>query len=112
MKGLFLLIILLGICETSRCEVKYSGEGLRDPFFENAEISASTASSVIAPDAWVLNGILWSPTRTRAQVNGQFVKTGDTIGGMEIVSIDRKGVRFRSNNNKEGYLTRQGIQWT
>ena len=105
-------IVLSGISRAAWCAVEYSSEGSRDPFFENADSApASLMPMTEAAGPLVLDGILWSPESSTARVNGQKVKAGDHIGNVEIVKVDKKGLRLR-RDGKEGYLTKEGIQWT
>ncbi len=43
---------------------------------------------------WVLNSILWSPSRRVAVINGIHVQAGDSVGGAAIVAIETSSVRL------------------
>ena len=111
MKNVFLLLLMLAVSHTAYAEVTYSADGLRDPFFESTSATQPVTISDGETGIWVLNGILWSPTMSQAQINGQKVRVGDHLSDVEVVEIDRKGVKLK-RYGKEGYLTKQGIQWT
>jgi hypothetical protein len=57
--------------------------------------------------AWIVGGILYSPATPIAYINGRAVKTGDTIDGATIISINKmtvtlehKGQTFTLSVNK------------
>ncbi len=105
-------ILLLGVSRSAWCAVKYSSEGSRDPFFEDADSApVSLMPTTESAGSLVLDGILWSPQSGSARVNGQKVKAGDRIGSIEIIKVEKRGVRLR-RDGEEGYLTKEGIQWT
>lgn len=108
--SLFLLASIV-LCGPAWSEAKYSFESARDPFFEEVEESAATILTESPAESWVLGGILWSPTGGQARINGQSVKAGDRMGDVEVLSIEKKGVKLK-RNGKIGILTKQGIQWT
>ncbi len=103
--------LFLGAAKAGWGEVQYSPGETRDPFFETDNLSRRPEAGFSSSDSWTLEGILRSPLTSSAQVNGNKVTVGDFVGDAEVVMIDIKGVKLR-RGGKEGYLTKQGIQWT
>jgi len=48
----------------------------------------------------IIDGILFSPDNPSVLIDGQVLKVGDTIYGVEIVEISRRIVTFEKNNKR------------
>ena len=92
-------------------QAHYAGNSARDPFFDVAGSGPRQSEQQKQSSGWVLEGIMWTPDRKQAYINGEKVKVGDVVRGAEVIDIDRKIVRLKFNG-KAGNLTKQGIEWT
>jgi hypothetical protein len=50
--------------------------------------------------AMVVKGLIWNTDEPQAIVNDKVVSVGDEIDGVEIISIDQKGVEFSNKGLK------------
>jgi hypothetical protein len=50
--------------------------------------------------AMVVKGLVWNTDEPQAIVNDKVVRVGDSIDGMKIISIQKKGVEFHNNGLK------------
>jgi len=82
-----------------RPKQEYKAEGLRDPFQSpivdesiKAEGTQGSKTKEIPAPALTIQGIIWGGNINQAIINNELVKTGDTIKGARIVSIDKHGV--------------------
>ncbi|MBN2269537.1 MAG: hypothetical protein JXN61_02925 [Sedimentisphaerales bacterium] len=48
----------------------------------------------------IIDGILFSPDSPSVLIDGQVLKVGDTIYGVEVVAIGRRIVTFERNNKR------------
>ena len=55
---------------------------------------------VSAATGGIIDGILFCPDNPSVLIDGQVLKVGDTIYGVEIVAIDRRIVTFEKNNKR------------
>ncbi|MDD5613470.1 MAG: hypothetical protein PHQ54_00160 [Candidatus Omnitrophica bacterium] len=90
------LIILLFCCAVNliSSEAKYVGSDLRDPFKSYLpEAKIDKTSSVILRELSTLNltGIIWGED-PMAIINGKVYRVGESILGIKIVEIDKRGV--------------------
>jgi hypothetical protein len=82
----------------TRPNIEYKAEGLRDPFqspLVEAKTPAITETSGAAesvPPSLTVQGLVWGGNFPQAIVNNKVVRTGDTIDGTRIISIDKDGV--------------------
>jgi len=63
-------------------------------FYVRPQQSASAATGGI------IDGILFSPDNPSVLIDGQVLKVGDTIYGVEVVEIGRRIVTFEKNNKR------------
>jgi len=82
-----------------RPKQEYKAEGLRDPFQSpiadesiKAQGTQGSKTKEIPTPALTIKGIIWGGNINQAIINNELVKTGDTIQGARIVSIDKNGV--------------------
>lgn len=80
----------------TRPTVEYNAETFKDPFLGVAE-KAVPAEKVVSVEkvslpALTVQGIIWGTKLPQAIINNKVVKTGDTIGDVRIVGIDKEGV--------------------
>ena len=108
-RAAFLLFLGCFLWHNAWSAVEYAADGSKDPFFD-AAVDAAPASAAAAPAVPVLNGILWSPSGSLAEIDGHRVKAGDHLGDIEIVNIEHKRVELR-RGGKTGYLTIKGLEW-
>lgn len=59
----------------------------------NASNTASSETKVTS--SWDLSSILVSPQRSIAIINGKTVRTGETLSGASVLSINETGVKLR-----------------
>ena len=114
MKRLMLaLSVVWALTASVAWAVLYEGREFRDPFFEGPEMpeKQEAAPAFVAPvDTWSLGGIMWSPSKRLAVINGQKTSEGQMIGQAEVLKIERSSVRLK-RGGREGILTKTGIQW-
>lgn len=89
---------------------KYSGSDSRDPFYPYQAPATNQSQSSSQTVSYVVGGVLWSPKSPRIIINGKRFAEGDSLDGMKIISIDKKGAKIKSGS-REGYLTKQGLAW-
>jgi len=84
--------------EPIRPYVKYSAQGLKNPFqppisenIAESEALVSKGASKALP-ALTVQGLLWAGVFPQAIINNTVVKVGDTIGEVTITEIDKEGV--------------------
>ena len=103
--GFLLMLVLLAAAPAS-AEV-IDGEELVDPtrpLFYNQRSSTESDSAVTAminrilPSSFDLSFIRLGGNSAMAVINDQRVGIGDSIGGAEVVAIDRSSVTLRINN--------------
>lgn len=79
-----------------RPQVQYDAENYKDPFSGGIETPAETTEALpgeqVEMPELIVQGIIWGGKITQAIINSTVVKTGDTIGGVRIVAIDKDGV--------------------
>jgi hypothetical protein len=69
----------------------------RDPMQPFGSAVAAAAAQAASAPRFVLTGVLISPTRRVALVNGRPYTPGDTIDGAEVVAVEPAAVRFREH---------------
>jgi hypothetical protein len=79
-----------------RPRVDYDSEALKDPFMAPGaqipvEEEAAAVENLPLPTLTV-QGVIWGAKIPQAIINNTVVKTGDTIEGARILSIDKEGV--------------------
>ncbi len=62
------------------------------PWIRRSNTSINRSKSNNSNLAWIVGGILYSPNSPLAYINGQAVKTGDTINGATVIAIDKKTI--------------------
>ena len=70
-----------------------------EPLFRSAPVPVKdVAQPVKQPDvkAMVIKGLVWNTTEPQAIINDKVVGVGDEVDGVEIISINQKGVEFSS----------------
>ncbi len=106
--GFLLMLVLLAAAPAS-AEV-IDGEELVDPtrpLFYNQRSSTDSDSAVTAminrilPSSFDLSFIRLGGNSAMAVINDQRVGIGDSIGGAEVVAIDRSSVTLRINNQEQ-----------
>lgn len=100
---IFLFIFCLFFSSVAAA-VEYTSKDLRDPFSESVG-DASAPGPSAAPLS--LDGIIWSPKKPLALINGKLVGVGAMINGSEVVEIGRENVRI-STNGQSFLLERKG----
>ena len=76
---------------------------LHDPTRPPADVAPAADGDSIAPVAAggaALTTILFSPNRKLAIINGQVVRVGEHIGGIEVLSITANAVHVRDSNQQ------------
>lgn len=74
--------------------VEYTGKDLRDPFNKSGGdvfVQGPSASPLS------LDGIIWSPKKPLALINGKLVGVGAKFNGVEVMEIGRENVRINVN---------------
>lgn len=56
--------------------------------------------SFSAPKRGVIDGILFSPDNPSTLIDGQVLRTGDSLYGVEVVAIDRRMVTFQCRGRR------------
>lgn len=91
----------------ARPVVRYSAEGLRDPFRDylpvkdNGEQQYPTEDIVPSqPPKMDITGIIWGTGASQAIINGKVVKVGDVIEEAKITEISKDGVSVLYKNRK------------
>jgi len=86
-------------------KVEYSAENLRDPFRTNlpqeqtSERGPGTEGALPLP-ALNIQGIVWGGKLPQAIINNQVVKVGDTVEGVRIIDINKKGITLLFNGQQ------------
>jgi hypothetical protein len=88
-------------------DIPYTSESLRDPFqaYVQKEVAPTYRAPADEPAAAPLpslkiTGITWGSSYAQAIVNGKVVKAGDTIEGVQIVSISKAGLVLSYDNQQ------------
>ena len=96
--------VLLLAGTSAFAEVHYTSSGLRDPFVDPGQKTASEDNPDKADEALgklPLNGILFSAENPRAIINNKIYAPDDKIGRKgKIVSIEKDRVRILSNGKE------------
>lgn len=95
-----------------RSRVRYGAENLKDPFQQpsidgDREGIPVTDDRVIPPDKLevplpplLVQGIVWGGSFPQAIINNKVVKVGDVVEGVQVVSIDKSGVKVYFEGNQ------------
>lgn len=79
----------------TRPKVEYNADNFKDPFSGGAQLTGAptevSAEQVSLPELTV-QGVVWGGKFPEAIMNNKVVKTGDTIEGVRVISIDKDGV--------------------
>ena len=69
-----------------------------EPLFRSAPVPVKDVAQPVKQDvkAMVIKGLVWNTTEPQAIVNDKVVGVGDEVDGVEIISINQKGVEFSS----------------
>jgi len=84
----------------SRPKVEYQPEGLRDPFeplIKNQEVVVVNQDTQKTLPALTVQGVIWGSSLPQAIINNKVVKVGDSLEGVDIVSIGKDGVTISFN---------------
>lgn len=88
----------------TRPQIKYKSGELRDPFvpvmvkeekkesLQEKQEAAELNRPKIDLSALKVQGIIWGTKVPQAIINNKILAAGDSIGGAEILSIDKKGI--------------------
>lgn len=81
----------------TRPQVQYDAESYKDPFRGGVQAPSAGAEEVLPSEQVQMpelkvQGIIWGVKVPQAIVNNTVVKTGDNIGGVRIIAIDKDGV--------------------
>lgn len=89
-----------------RVDVKYTAEGLRDPFEsylikeKAAGIKEEGAAVEQVLPSLVVQGIIWGGSFPQAIINDKVVKIGDEVEGARILEISKEGVVVFYDNRR------------
>ncbi|MFH1761093.1 MAG: hypothetical protein ABIA63_08325 [bacterium] len=93
-----------------KSEVSYGAENLRDPFKSPIQPEMLTQrgnAGPITPDTPEVlpkvQGVFWGASFPQAIINDKVVKTGDTVDGARIVSIEKDFVTVLFINSNRQY---------
>lgn len=85
--------------EAIRPEIKYSGEGLKDPFLPLVREKKIETMPVVRQEETVkelppltVQGLIWGGAFPQAIINNKVVRAGDSIGEVRVKTIDDEGV--------------------
>jgi hypothetical protein len=81
----------------TRPKVDYSAESLRDPFKgvvveDKSPEAAKVGAKDVPPPPLTIQGLLMGAKFPQAIINNKVVKTGDTVEGAKIITIEKDGV--------------------
>lgn len=82
-------VTLLALATGSAVAADERRDPLRPP-----DLSPERSQSQFNADAWSLSSTLVSAGRRLANINGQTVRPGDTVGGAEVLAIHNGRVRL------------------
>ena len=85
-----------------RPKVEYKSEGLRDPFDplikDEKPVAKIDEGQPQKPlPALTVQGVIWGTKLPQAIINNKVVRTGDSLEGVDIVSIGKDGVTISFN---------------
>lgn len=107
-KGVFIIVLMLALPLPGIAEV-IDGEDFTDPtrplFLGPAsgaasDIDVSAFISNVIPSSWDVSFIRASGSAPMAVVNNERVTIGDSVGGAQVVEIDRNGVTLLINEEE------------
>lgn len=92
---------------TSRAQVEYKAEGLRDPFQTGLEAKKEEAEAIAPKESVSLTlptlnveGIIWGTSIPQAIINKKVAKIGDVVEGAQVTEIKKDGVKVIFNNQE------------
>lgn len=90
-----------------RPKVEYKAGSLRDPFQKDIPQERSVKQEAqpsetkqSQPPALTVQGLIWGGNFPQAIINNKVVKTGDSIEGARILSIDKEGITVFYDGNE------------
>ncbi|WP_299973507.1 hypothetical protein [uncultured Pseudoteredinibacter sp.] len=93
-----LLISTLTLC----CAVQVSAQGELAQILKNPSepINAKPGLLVRKKPSYVLQSILISPSRRLAQINGNLLNIGDSLGSYKLIEISKNSATLKSSKGK------------
>lgn len=91
--------LLFCVCAPAFADVQYKADQARDPFGATATDALQANARTNQSSPLKLEGIIWSPSRSAAVINGKLVEVGEWIAQAQVVSIDKESVKMRYKEN-------------
>ncbi|MCV6624001.1 MAG: hypothetical protein OIF51_19875 [Cellvibrionaceae bacterium] len=90
-----MLVLILTVC----LNAKTKSQGQLPEILKNPShpINANLAAMAVKKSTYTLQSVLISPNRQLAQINGQLLNIGDSLGGYKLVEIRKNSATLRSS---------------